>query len=62
VEVRGGADLAQPRLRHHAAEARHGGEQARLALPAAGLARDPLIQPGDRGVKAGDPVKVQAAQ
>ena len=60
--MRGGADLAQPGLRHHVAEARDGREQARLALPARHLARDPLIQPGDRGVEAGDAVLVQAAQ
>jgi hypothetical protein len=62
VQVRGGADLAQPGLRHHVPEAGNGGEQAGLALPAGRLARDPLIQPGDRGVKAGDAVLVQAAQ
>ena len=62
MQVRGGADLAQPGLRHHVPEARHGGEQARLALPAAGLARDPLIQAVHRVIEHGDPVQVQAAQ
>ena len=62
MPVRGRADLAQPGLRHHVAEAGDGGEQVRLALPACHLARDPVIQPGDRGVKAVDAVLVQAAQ
>jgi hypothetical protein len=60
--VRGGADLAQPRLRHHVAEARDTLQQARLALPAAGLARDPPVQAGHRGVEYGDAVQVQPAQ
>jgi hypothetical protein len=58
----GGADLAQPGPRHHVPEAGNGREQAGLALPARHLAGDLLIQPGDRGVKAGDAVVVQAAQ
>ena len=49
--VRGRADLAQPRLRHHVPEARDGREQPGLALPARGPARDPLIQASDRGSK-----------
>ena len=62
VPVRGGADLAQPRLRYHVAEAERGLEQAGLALPAAGLARDPLIQAVHPVIEHGDPVQVQAAQ
>ncbi len=62
VQVRRGADLAQPRPGHDVAEAGEALEQVRLALPAPGLARDPLIQVSDRGVEAGDAVPVQAAQ
>ena len=62
VQVRGGADLAQPRLRHHVAEPGEGLEQAGLALPPRGLAGDPLIQAVHRVIEHGDPVQVQAAQ
>jgi hypothetical protein len=38
------------------------GEQRGLALPARHLGRDPVIEPGDRDVQAGDAVLVQPAQ
>ena len=41
VQVRGGADFAQPRLRHDVAETREGLEQVRRAPPACGPGRDP---------------------
>ena len=62
VPVRRWADLGDPGPGHDVAEARHGGEQVRLALPADGLACDPLVEAGDRGVEAGDAVAVQLAQ
>ncbi len=59
------ADIAEMillRLPHHVAEARDGGEQARLPLPARGLAGDPPVQAVHRVLEHGDPVQVQAAQ
>jgi hypothetical protein len=62
VQVRGGADLTQPRLRHHVPEAREGLEQVKLPLPRRGLARDLAGQPGHRVIEQLDPVQVQPAQ
>ena len=61
IPVRDGADLAQPRLRHHVPEARDGGEQARIPLPGRGLARGPLLEVSDGGVEDRNAILVQAA-
>jgi hypothetical protein len=62
VQVRGRADLGQPRLRHHVAEARDGLQQALLAPPPGGQSGDLLTQPRDGVIEQRDPVPVQAAQ
>jgi hypothetical protein len=62
VQVRGGADLAQPRLRHRVPEARDGLEQVQFPLPRRGLGRDLVLQPVDRVIEHLDAVQVQAAQ